>query len=287
MFRSIGEFRARSPIVIPAILTLLLACVVAVIASSGAQASIPVPQGTAPQKCVQPFNGDFAFYSLDPASGPPGSQFNANLSNLSPHIQGDWPVVVLWDWGGKPDEDIIAEGTSPMGQTTASVLATVPIGAAPGDHRVSVCWQEFGDNWYWLTLNFNVTEPTPTPTASPTPTPTPTPTPSPTPSPTPAPTLKPFKLFPFLPLLLDFPIFLLPTEDLSIHGIEITQGIQCFDTSKGLASCPNNSLPVVAKKNTTARIYLKYSGAVARQSRRAGPPAHLREWCRVPGGHLG
>ncbi|MCB0144631.1 MAG: hypothetical protein KDE50_32415, partial [Caldilineaceae bacterium] len=39
-----------------------------------------------------------------------------------------------------------------------------------------------------------------------------------------------------------------------------TQGIQCFDNSKGLASCPDNSLPVAAKKNTTARIYLKYSG---------------------------
>jgi hypothetical protein len=48
--------------------------------------------------------------------------------------------------------------------------------------------------------------------------------------------------------------------DLSIHGIEITQGIQCFDTSKGLASCPDNSLPVVTKKDATARIYLRYSG---------------------------
>ena len=49
--------------------------------------------------------------------------------------------------------------------------------------------------------------------------------------------------------------------DLSIHGVEITQGIQCFDTSKGLDACPDNSLPVVAKKNSTARIYLRYSGA--------------------------
>jgi hypothetical protein len=83
--------------------------------------------------------------------------------------------------------------------------------------------------------------------------------------------LKPFEFFAYLPLL-DFPIFLLPTEDLSIHGIEITQGIQCFDTSKGLASCPNNSLPVVAKKNTTARIYLKYSGP---SSGKAGVPVRL------------
>jgi uncharacterized repeat protein (TIGR01451 family) len=51
--------------------------------------------------------------------------------------------------------------------------------------------------------------------------------------------------------------------DLSIFGIEITQGIQCFDTSKGLVSCATNSLPVVAKKDTTARIYLKCAGAMA------------------------
>ena len=51
--------------------------------------------------------------------------------------------------------------------------------------------------------------------------------------------------------------------DLSIYGIEITQGIQCFDTSKGLAACPDNSLPVIAKKDTTARIYLRYTGAWA------------------------
>jgi hypothetical protein len=50
--------------------------------------------------------------------------------------------------------------------------------------------------------------------------------------------------------------------DLSIHGIEITQGIQCFDTSKGLAACPDNSLPVVARKDSTARIYLRYTGAL-------------------------
>ena len=49
--------------------------------------------------------------------------------------------------------------------------------------------------------------------------------------------------------------------DLSIHGVEITQGIQCFDTSKGLSACSDNSLPVVAKKDSTARIYLRYSGA--------------------------
>ncbi|MCA9998926.1 MAG: hypothetical protein KDE56_24355, partial [Anaerolineales bacterium] len=47
--------------------------------------------------------------------------------------------------------------------------------------------------------------------------------------------------------------------DLSIHGIELTQGVQCFDSSKGIGNCPDNSLPVVNKKDATARIYLKYN----------------------------
>ena len=45
--------------------------------------------------------------------------------------------------------------------------------------------------------------------------------------------------------------------DLAIHGIELTQGIQCFNPNQGLAGCADNSLPLVAKKNSTARIYLR------------------------------
>jgi hypothetical protein len=102
--------------------------------------------------------------------------------------------------------------------------------------------------------------PTTTPTRTPLPTWTPIPSATPTPGASPTPT-PPVLAVPYLPLP---PVLVFPTPvfkpDLSIYGIEITQGIQCFDTSKGLASCPDNSLPVVAKKNTTARIYLKYSG---------------------------
>jgi len=64
----------------------------------------------------------------------------------------------------------------------------------------------------------------------------------------------------------------LSAEDLSIFGIEITEGIQCFDTSKGLAGCANNSLPLVAQKNAAARIYLKYQGI---GSSKAGIPVRL------------
>ena len=56
------------------------------------------------------------------------------------------------------------------------------------------------------------------------------------------------------------------STDLSIHGIEITQGIQCFDTGKGLTACSDNSLPVLGKKDTTARIYLRYNGVLGSMS---------------------
>jgi hypothetical protein len=68
----------------------------------------------------------------------------------------------------------------------------------------------------------------------------------------------PIVAVPYLPVKAIIPQFFTP--DLSIHGVEITQGIQCFDNSKGLAGCPDNSLPVVTKKDATARIYLRYSG---------------------------
>ncbi len=93
-----------------------------------------------------------------------------------------------------------------------------------------------------------------------TPMPTWTPVPSPTPTAGPAPTATPvIPAFPYLPVK---PVIVFPaiTYDLSIQGVEITQGIQCFDTSKGLATCPDNSMPVANKKDTTARIYLKISG---------------------------
>ena len=98
---------------------------------------------------------------------------------------------------------------------------------------------------------------TPTPTRTSTPTATRTRIPTATPTTTPG---LPFVVaIPYNPVLKFVPSLF--AGDLSIHGIEITQGIQCFDTSKGLGACSDNSLPVVAKKDSTARIYLRYSGA--------------------------
>jgi uncharacterized repeat protein (TIGR01451 family) len=73
------------------------------------------------------------------------------------------------------------------------------------------------------------------------------------------PQFTPITALPYKPIFTG-PIQIFPTSDLAIFGIEVTQGIQCFDASKGLASCPDNWLPLVAKKDSTARIYLKYSG---------------------------
>jgi hypothetical protein len=96
----------------------------------------------------------------------------------------------------------------------------------------------------------------PTRTPMPTWTPVPTSTPIPGPSPTPTSVLPMYAYTP--PLVHIFPVLLKP--DLTINGIEMTQGIQCFDPSKGLSTCADNSMPVVDQKDTTARIYLKYSG---------------------------
>ncbi len=95
------------------------------------------------------------------------------------------------------------------------------------------------------------------PTRTPMPTWTPVPTSTPLPGPRPTPTSV-VPMYAYHPSLIPVAPILF-SEDLSIHGIEITQGIQCFDTSKGLAGCGDNTMPVVDQKDTTARIYLKYS----------------------------
>jgi hypothetical protein len=108
-----------------------------------------------------------------------------------------------------------------------------------------------------LIIRFDRPRPAPTRTPLPTWTPIPSPTPTKGPAPTPIPIVPAYA---YIQPAVNFGQVLNPI-DLSIYGIEITQGIQCFDTSKGLASCSDNSLPVVAKKDSTARIYLKYTGS--------------------------
>jgi uncharacterized repeat protein (TIGR01451 family) len=74
------------------------------------------------------------------------------------------------------------------------------------------------------------------------------------------PTFTALKAFPYVKPLAFTPVTL--PADLSIFGIEITQGIQCFNTNAGLAGCADNSLTAVAKKEAAARIYLRYNPAL-------------------------
>lgn len=116
----------------------------------------------------------------------------------------------------------------------------------------------------YIPVPANVYSPLPTPTAPLRPTWTPVPAATPTPGPTATPT--PISIFyPVRPPLFrptGTPVAIVPPWDLGIHGIEITQGIQCFDPSRGLADCPDNSLPVVTQKATAARVYLRYTDPV-------------------------
>jgi len=90
----------------------------------------------------------------------------------------------------------------------------------------------------------------------------------------PAPVIPPVLALPYTQFI-NIPIQAFLQNDLTIAGIEITQGVQCFDTSKGLASCPNNSLPVIAKKDTTARIYLKCTSLILASCSKSNVPVRL------------
>ncbi|HBY93895.1 MAG TPA: hypothetical protein DEP84_07965 [Chloroflexi bacterium] len=49
--------------------------------------------------------------------------------------------------------------------------------------------------------------------------------------------------------------------DLFIQGIEVTQGIQCFDQSQGYTLCPDNSLELTSGKHTFVRVYIGCTGS--------------------------
>ncbi|MCB9121932.1 MAG: hypothetical protein H6640_19585 [Caldilineaceae bacterium] len=114
-----------------------------------------------------------------------------------------------------------------------------------------------------LYFTYNPAPVTPVVTPSPTPTFTPTPTPI---------AVAPIVAMPYFPAN----VALIPSvlqPDLSIFGIEFTQGIQCFDTSQGLTTCADNSLPLVNKKDATARIYLRNQSLLS--SSLSGVPVRL------------
>ena len=46
-----------------------------------------------------------------------------------------------------------------------------------------------------------------------------------------------------------------PAYDITIKDVEITQGIQCLDTSTGVTGCADNSIPLVRGKSTVLRVF--------------------------------
>lgn len=114
-----------------------------------------------------------------------------------------------------------------------------------------------------LRFTYDAQSITPTPTNTPTatntatPTATRTPTPTRTPFPLVAPTVKPYQDLPLQQK--ELPFFV---NDLAIWGVEVTQGMQCYDTNNGLTDCPNNSLGLAARKKTVVRVYPRYIGQI-------------------------
>lgn len=114
-----------------------------------------------------------------------------------------------------------------------------------------------------LRFTYDAQSITPTPTNTPTatntatPTVTRTPTPTRTPFPLVAPTTNPYKDLPLQQK--EVPFFV---NDLAIWGVEVTQGMQCYDTSSGLSNCANNALGMAARKKTVVRVYPRYIGQI-------------------------
>ncbi|MFQ5593553.1 MAG: choice-of-anchor Q domain-containing protein [Anaerolineae bacterium] len=51
-----------------------------------------------------------------------------------------------------------------------------------------------------------------------------------------------------------------PDLDLTVLGMEVTQGVQCFDPTVGDTSCADNSVPLVANRPTVVRVSAQVSG---------------------------
>ncbi|UCH60854.1 MAG: hypothetical protein JSV61_05060 [Anaerolineales bacterium] len=230
----------------------------------------------------------------DPANAP--SPPNVAINDAAPGgSSNNVPMVIYFDspkshvgfWIGNgenqnPSATLIAydANNTPVCEWLDIPVPEPPtkfVGFADPDGRIVRVELDYGDTALSETIDDLYFSPRPgaAPTRTPVPTWTPVPTLSPTPGP--APTATP--VLPMLaykpPKIVSYqPLPLLP--DLSIHGIEIIQGIQCFNTGQGLAGCSDNSLPMVAQKDSTARIYLKFSGLTG--SSMSNVPVRLYIW---------
>ena len=117
---------------------------------------------------------------LNPDSGPAGTPFEVELTNVLPSDDDDQPVEVLWAWDAEEQGgELIGTGAVPQHETATVVQAAVPEWAEPPADVVAVCWwHSVDETWYHQSTLFQVGEgePSETPTPEPTPIPTPTPT---------------------------------------------------------------------------------------------------------------
>ncbi|MEZ4719672.1 MAG: hypothetical protein R2851_26840 [Caldilineaceae bacterium] len=129
------------------------------------------------------------------------------------------------------------------------VLGDINSGGGSGEGDIQVNNIGLATYGIWDVTGATVATATPTPTDTATPTDTPTATEvpvdtaTPTFTPTPTATLSPTPTA-------------TPSHDLTVDDIEVVQVVQCMDTSRGDAGCADNSVPLVALKETAVRVYV-------------------------------
>ena len=144
---------------------------------------------------------------------------------------GDTTTAISCGWPARHDLVLTWDGDTPLGsnlRTDGQGCLQGPIGipaaTAPGTHDVTVRSKTLGIT---ASATYTVQEPL---------------------------TVAPYRV------MLPPPTVQLQDVDITPDGVEITQGIQCFDTSEGLSDCPDNSLPLALGRVTAVRVYLTLSG---------------------------
>jgi hypothetical protein len=151
---------------------------------------------------------------------------------------------------------------------------------------VEICWicemEEVTPTWTPTLTPTETAQPSPTFTATRTNTPVFTPSHTATWTPTATPTISSitmtFNIFPYQPVRTPLYVVQQPVvqiaQDVYIEGVEVTQGIQHFDSTRGVNE-PDNTVPLVIGKSTAIRIYLGYWFGLDSVDQRDGVPVRL------------
>ena len=129
------------------------------------------------------------------------------------------------------------------------VLGDINSGGGSGQGDIQVNNIGLATYGIWDVSGAPVATATPTPTDTATSTATPTATEPPVDTATPTFTPTPTATLPPTPTAT-------PSHDLTVDSIEVVQVVQCMDTSQGDTGCADNSVPLVALKETAVRVYV-------------------------------